>query len=423
MDEDRSPGTGGVAAPAPDPVGEAVAAGFEAEVAFLQRLVRTRSDIPPGDFAAMTETVGDGLEALGFNVERHPVPEPFARQYGLRNVVDLVVRHRFGSGGGPIVALQAHGDVVPAGAGWSVDPFGGEILRRALWGRGAAVSKSDIAAYAFALRALVQAGGDLSGTVELHVTFDEETGGHVGPQWLLANRLTRPDLVIASGFSHAVTVVHAGCLHLEIVLRGRAAHAAMPEEGADALEAAAPILAALYAERRRLAGVLSTIPGVGGAKLTVGTMTSGISVNVVPDRAVIRVDRRLIPEENGDTVEAELVRLIEAAFRSPPGIELECRRLMLAEPLRPVEGVDRLADVVRREAETVFGRPVEATGASLYSDGRHYAAVGIPTVLYGAGPRSVPESGAYGIDEHLDLADLQSATTVVARSLARLLKA
>ncbi|MEJ1159205.1 M20/M25/M40 family metallo-hydrolase [Prosthecomicrobium sp. N25] len=400
----------------------AVEDGFEAEVQFLRRLVQTRSEIPPADFGAISEAAADSLEALGFTVERHAVPEPFARQHGLKSVVNLIVRHRFGSGVGPVVALQAHGDTVPAGSGWSLDPFAGEVLRGALWGRGAAVSKSDIAAYAFALDALRRTGEGLSGTVELHITFDEEAGGHVGPQWLLAQGLTRPDLVIAAGFTHAVTVVHAGCLHLEIVIRGRAAHAALPEEGADALEAATPVLAALYGERRRLAGIVSAEPGIGSARLTVGTVSSGISINVVPDRTVIRVDRRLIPEEDGEAVEADLIRLIEAAAGDRAGIEVECRRLMLAEPLRPRPGVEDLVALIRRKAEAVLGRPIEATGAPLYSDGRHYAAAGIPTVLYGAGPRSVTASGAYGPDERLDLADLKAATLIVAGTLADLLR-
>lgn len=396
---------------------------FDDEVACLARLIRTRSEVPPGDSSEIAEVVAEQFEALGYEVERHAVPEPFARQHRLKAIVNLIVRRRFGDGTGPIVALQAHGDVVPAGAGWSVDPHGGEVRRGAIWGRGAAVSKSDIACYAFALDAVGRSAADaLNGTVELHVTFDEEAGGHVGPQWLIAQGLTRPDFVIAGGFSHAITTVHAGCLHLEAIVSGRAAHAAMPEEGADALEAATGILAALYAERDRLAGIVSGEPGIGSAKLTVGTLTAGLSINVVPDRVVIRLDRRLLPEESGEAVEAGLVALVEGAVADRVGIAVECRRLMLAEPLRPQPGVDRLVDLIRGHAEAVLGAPVEPTGAPLYSDGRHYAAAGIPTVLYGAGPRSVAAAGAYGPDEHLALSDLRAATHVVALTLADLLR-
>ena len=118
-----------------------------------------------------------------------------------------------------MVALNAHGDVVPPGAGWTGSPYGGEVRDGWLYGRGAAVSKSDFTTYAFALRALKQlraSGAALAGTVELHLTYDEETGGMTGPGWILSQGLSRPDYVISAAFSHHVVVAHNGCLHLEV---------------------------------------------------------------------------------------------------------------------------------------------------------------------------------------------------------------
>src|SRR5690606_38223901 len=154
------------------------------------------------------------------------------------------------------------------------------------------------------------------------------------------NGLTKPDYAISAGFSYSIVTAHNGCLHTEIVVRGRQAHAALPETGADALEAATGVLEALYAERARLASITSAEPGIGGPKLTVGLSSGGINTNVVPDRVVMRVDRRLIPEEDGEAVEASLAALVQKAVEGRPGIEIECRRIMLAEPLRPLPGVD-----------------------------------------------------------------------------------
>jgi acetylornithine deacetylase/succinyl-diaminopimelate desuccinylase-like protein len=401
----------------------AIESGFESEVAFLQEIVRLPTDNPPGDCAEAGEAAASLLEALGFTVERHPVPEAFLRPHGMKSVVNLVVRHRFGDGTGPTIALNAHGDVVPPGDGWSVDPYGGIVRGGALYGRGAAVSKSDFATYAFALKALqaAEAGGAaLSGTVELHLTYDEEAGGFVGPQWLLMQGVSKPDLALSAGFSYAVTVAHNGCLHLEVVVRGRQAHAAMPHTGIDALEATVPILAALYGERKRLAGIVSAETGIGSPQITVGLISGGINTNVVPDRVSLRLDRRLIPEENGEAVEAALIALIEAAAPAN-GAEVECRRIMLAEPLKPLPGVERLVEPLTRNAAAILGVPVHPTGVPLYTDARHYAAAGIPTVLYGAGPRSILEANAHGADEHLELSDLQAATKVVALTLGELL--
>ena len=95
-----------------------------------------------------------------------------------------------------------------------------------------------------------------------------------------------------------VVNAHNGCLHLEVEVRGRSAHAAMPFTGIDALEAANHLLGALYAARKGLAARVSQIPGIGSPQLTVGLIKGGINTNVVPDRITFRLDRRMIPEED-----------------------------------------------------------------------------------------------------------------------------
>ena len=240
------------------------------------------------------------------------MPDAAVRASGMVSVTNLIVRKTFGAGKGPVVALNAHGDVVPPGEGWTVDPYGAVERDGELYGRGAAVSKSDFATYAFALLALGEGRG-LDGTVELHFTYDEEAGGALGPKWLIERGLTRPDFAICAGFSYAVTVAHDGCLHLEVTLNGRQAHAAMPSTGRDALEAAVPVLAAIYAERARLAATVSAEPGIGSPQITVGLIAGGVNTNVVPDRVVFRIDRRIIPEEDGAKVERGLIALIEGA--------------------------------------------------------------------------------------------------------------
>jgi acetylornithine deacetylase/succinyl-diaminopimelate desuccinylase family protein len=394
---------------------------FRRAVDFLKALVRVPSDNPPGDCAPAADAAAGLLERLGFAVERHSVPAPLVARHGMRSVTNLVVRERFGAGRGPTIALNAHGDVVPPGEGWSVDPYGGVEKNGAVYGRGAAVSKSDFATYAFALRALKSAPAGLDGTVELHFTFDEEAGGDLGPKWLLDRKLTRPDLAICAGFSYSVVTAHNGCLHLEVTVRGRQAHAAMPETGADALAAANAILSALYAERNKLARVTSRSRGIGSPTLNVGLISGGINTNVVPDRVTFRLDRRLIPEENGAHVERALVALIKRAG-TRKGIKIGTRRLLLAEPLRPLPGTARLVAPLQRHAKAVLGAAIRQTGVPLYTDARHYAAAGVPTVLYGAGPRSILEANAHGADEHVRLKDLRAAIAIVSGALRDLLK-
>jgi succinyl-diaminopimelate desuccinylase len=195
-------------------------------VRFLQALVRVPTDTPPGNNAPHAERTAELLAGFGFEAEKHPVPEPLVQAYGLQSITNLIVRRRYGDG--PTIALNAHGDVVPPGEGWTHDPYGGEMVDGKLYGRAAAVSKSDFATYTFALRALESLGAPLKGGVELHFTYDEEFGGELGPGWLLKHKLTKPDLLIAAGFSYQVVTAHNGCLQMEVTLHGLASHAAYP---------------------------------------------------------------------------------------------------------------------------------------------------------------------------------------------------
>ena len=396
----------------------------EAETRFLAELVKVPSDNPPGDCVAHAERAAELLEGLGFEVERHPVPQETVEAAGMIAATNLIVRRRFGEG--PVIALNAHGDVVPPGEGWTKDPYGAEVADRWMYGRGVAVSKSDFATYTYALIALdaaAKAGAQLNGTVELHLTYDEEAGGEIGPRWLLDQGLSMPDLSIGAGFSYNVVTAHNGCLHLEVTVTGKSAHAAMPFTGHDALEAANAILSALYAWRKGLAAKTSKIEGIGSPQCTVGLIEGGINTNVVPDKVTFRLDRRMIPEEHPEEVEAELRGLIEASAAPFAGITVAVRRILFSAPLMPLDGGEALTQKLCERASEIMGEPVKAKGVPLYTDARHYTAAGIPTVLYGAGPHNIEEANAHRADERLPLDDLTKATQVIALTLYDLLTA
>src|SRR5208282_2445048 len=394
----------------------------EAQTRFLAEIVKVPSDNPPGDCDPAAGAIAQLLEGLGFAVEQHKVPARLARANGMMSATNLIARRRFGQGG-PTIALNAHGDVVPPGTGWTHDPYGAEIVDGWMVGRGAAVSKSDIATYAFAMLALEKCGAALNGAVELHVTYDEETGGEIGPRYLLENGLSRPDLAIGAGFSYAVVNAHNGCLHLEVEVLGRSAHAARPSTGVDALEAATAILNALYGWRGGLTARTSAVPGIGSPQMTVGLIPGGINTHVVPDRVVFRLDRRMVPEENPVEVEAELRAVIARAATLHPEARVTVKRILLAEPLTPTPAGAKLTEILCRHASRVMGETVVASGVPLYTDARHYAKAGVPIVLYGAGPHTIEEANAHRADERLPLADLYKATEVIALTLAELMGA
>lgn len=394
-----------------------------AQTHFLSELVKTPSDNPAGDCAAHAIKTAGLLEALGLKVERHRVPDDLVKASGMVSCTNLIVREKFSPGSaGPTIALNAHGDVVPPGLGWSTDPYGAEIRDGVMSGRGVAVSKSDFATYTWALLALKRSGARIAGRVELHFTYDEETGGELGPKYILKQSLSQPDYAICAGFSYAVTTAHNGCLHLEVEVTGLSGHAAQPEKGRDAMEAATAILSDLYAYRKALATTLSAVPGIAHPTLVIGLISGGINTNVVPDRVVFRLDRRIIPEENAAQIEPELTALIQASARRFDGIQATVRRILLAQPFVPRPGQARLVQAIQRNARTVLGIEIEPQGVPIYTDARHYSEAGVPTVLYGAGPRTLAEANGHRADEKLVLDDLYRATEVVALSLLELLE-
>jgi acetylornithine deacetylase/succinyl-diaminopimelate desuccinylase-like protein len=393
---------------------------FDEEVRFLQALVRVPTDTPPGDNAPHAEKTAELLQAMGYEVEKHAVPAAEVLAQGMKSITNLIVRRRFGpddKGAGPVIALNAHGDVVPPGEGWLHEPYGAQVEDGKLYGRASAVSKSDFATYTYALRALQDSGAALKGTVELHFTYDEDFGGELGPGWLLAKKLTQPDYLIAAGFSYQVVTAHNGCLQMEITLHGLSSHAAYPSTGVDALQAANKLLTALYAYNDVLRTRRSQVAGITHPYLNVGRIEGGTNTNVVPGKVVLKLDRRLIPEEDARAVEAEVRTLIESAVDACPGIRLEMRRLLMAHSLKPQEGNAPLVAALQRHGEEVFGEPIPVSGTPLYTDVRLYGAAGVAAVIYGAGPRTVLESNAKRADEHLVLDDLRGATKVVARTL------
>ena len=393
---------------------------FDEEVRFLQELVRVPTDTPPGNNAPHAERTAELLAGMGLQAEKHSVPASEVLAAGMQSITNLVVRRRYAEGG-LTIGLNAHGDVVPPGEGWTHAPYGGEVVDGHMFGRATAVSKSDFASYTFAVRALESLGLPLRGAVELLFTYDEEFGGELGPGWLLDKGLTRPDLLLAAGFSYQVITAHNGCLQMEVTVLGKMAHAAIPESGVDALQGAVHILNALYAQNALYKQITSGVEGIKHPYLNVGRIEGGTNTNVVPGKVVFKLDRRMIPEENPTEVEASIRQVITDAAAGCTGITVDIRRLLLARSMRPLEGNKPLVDALQHHGEALFGEPIPAMGTPLYTDVRLFAERGIPGVIYGAGPRTVLESHAKRADERLSLEDLRRATKVVARTLLDLL--
>ena len=405
---------------------------FDEQVKFLQALVQVPTDTPPGNNAPHAARTTELLKSMGYEAEQFPVPEEEVKAYGLTSLTNLIVRRHFGEGG-KTIALNAHGDVVPPGEGWIHPPYGGVIENGHMYGRATAVSKCDFSTFTFALRAVeaLQAKQQLplKGNVELHFTYDEEFGGEKGPGWLLDKGLTKPDLMIAAGFSYQVVTAHNGCLQMEVTVHGKMAHAAIPDTGVDALQGAVHILNHLYDQNKLYKKVQSKVEGINHPYLNVGRIEGGTNTNVVPGTVSFKLDRRMIPEENPEQVEANIREVIaQAAAEFNQGraadaqIHIDIKRMLMAHAMKPLAGNAPLVNAIQQHGQTVFGESIPAMGTPLYTDVRLYVEKGIPGVIYGAGPRTVLESHAKRADERLNLEDLRKATKVISRTILDLLK-
>jgi acetylornithine deacetylase/succinyl-diaminopimelate desuccinylase family protein len=405
---------------------------FDEQVKFLQALVQVPTDTPPGNNAPHAARTTELLKSMGYEAEQFPVPEEEVKAYGLSSLTNLIVRRHFGDGG-KTIALNAHGDVVPPGEGWTHPPYGGVIENGHMYGRATAVSKCDFSTFTFALRAVEALQSKqqlpLKGNVELHFTYDEEFGGEKGPGWLLAKGLTKPDLMIAAGFSYQVVTAHNGCLQMEVTVHGKMAHAAIPDTGVDALQGAVHILNHLYAQNKLYKKVQSKVEGINHPYLNVGRIEGGTNTNVVPGTVSFKLDRRMIPEENPEQVEANIREVIaQAASEFNQGraadaqIHIDIKRMLMAHAMKPLAGNAPLVNAIQQHGQAVFGEPIPAMGTPLYTDVRLYVEKGIPGVIYGAGPRTVLESHAKRADERLNLEDLRKATKVISRTILDLLK-
>lgn len=382
-------------------------------ISFLRETVRTPSVNPPGDYAAILDLLRTRYGEYGWDVEVEWAPEDLLEELDLPhprpNVLAYVTR-----GGGPTIALNAHIDTVPVEASkWTYDPFGGEIDDGRLYGRGARDSKGRIAAYTLAARALE--ASDLlpeEATLVLALTADEETGGEAGAGHVVESGALEADYAIVEGSTYAVEYASSGVLTFRVDVEGASAHAGLePEEGANAVVAAARVITALDAHGDDLAGRESEVPGVGSATCTPATVEGGVKTNVVPPSASFTVDRRVPPDHDPEAAEREF-REVVAGVDLPPGTTASVEALSRTKAFRS-DPEDAHVRAVARNANAVLGDvPVRGTRGG--SDAGHFHAGGTRTLKFGPGGR---DSNVHGPDENLALDQLRDAAVVVAASV------
>jgi len=410
-----------------DRVLSAVEAIQDEAVAFTSALIRIPSINPPGaHYEDCARFIGETLAALDFAIEYHPAegrPE-HTRAHPRLNVIGT----RHGRVARPLVHLNGHFDVVPAGDGWTVDPFGGEIRDGRIWGRGACDMKAGIAAAIFAVEAIRRAGVQLHGSVEISGTVDEESGGFAGVAWLAQQErisADRTDFAIIPeplGVDR-ICIGHRGVYWFEVQMRGRIAHGSMPFLGVSAIDHLGLVLDRMRdVLKPALAGRTTDVPVVPTAArhatlnvnaIAGGQPIDGIQTPCVADRSRAIFDRRFLLEEGFDRTRAEIVDLLDGIVKDVPEFSYDLRDLMVVHPTRTPDG-SPVIGALERALHRVLGRSVLVASPGTY-DQKHFARIaGVPhCVAYGPGILDL----AHQPDEYCDIADLMNATRVMALAI------
>jgi len=417
-----------VSAPARDRVLAAVDAAAPEIVDFTSALIRVPTVNPPGEaYEDCARLIGDRLAACGFDVEYHAAegrPE-HTTAHPRVNVVGL----RRGRRARPNVHLNGHFDVVPAGGGWTIDPFGGIVRDGRIYGRGACDMKAGIAAAVYAAEAIRRAGIELDGSVEISGTVDEESGGYAGVAWLAERgRLSadRADFVIIPEPLNVdrICIGHRGVYWFEVTTHGRIGHGSMPFLGVSAIEHMGAILDRVRRELLpALAARTTQVPVVPDAArhatlningIAGGQPVDGIQTPCVADLCRAVFDRRFLLEEGFDAAKAEIEALLERAAAETPAMRYALRDLMVVHPVRTPDG-SPVIGALERAVDRVLGRPATHVASPGTYDHKHVDRIaGIPhCVAYGPGILDL----AHQPDEWCGVEDLVNATKVLALAI------
>jgi succinyl-diaminopimelate desuccinylase len=379
-------------------------------VRLLQDLIRIPSPNPPGDTQDIAAFIAKTMREAGCTVT---TPAPDVKPEAINVVATL-------GQGDPVIMLHAHIDTVPVAATeagkWSVDPYEAVIKDGKLYGKGSIDDKAPLGSMMTVMLEAAQQPESLNGTLVLVAAAEEEVGGRLGTRWMADNgHMPMCDFIVVGEQTHnKVAVAHKGVMRATIQTSGKSVHATNPDRGVSAINAMAKIVLALEAYHRELSQRVHPIVGV--PTCNVGVIEGGSTANAVPDRCVVKLDRRMIPREKPEDVQQELrdvvasvdigvaeVEITDFLFSSwfDSTIDSDLSKLFL----------DCVADVLDDEPGPVGYLPG--------SDAKHLMDnMRGEMIIFGPGSYEV----AHAFDEYVSLDDYAATTEILRRFVDRALR-
>lgn len=388
----------------------------------LIELVSIPTVNPPGEhYEQFCTFTRDLTRAFNCDVDLVYVPEeeaahryPWGQGYPRVNLLGRYRRSRRSHEG---MHLSGHLDTVPAGRGWTKSPWKPVIEDGRLYGLGVSDMKGGIASIIGVLRAFHDLDLEINGDLTFSFTPDEESGGMAGVGWLADKGLVkaRYGIITEPAQPHFVKIGHRGALWLEIETHGKTAHGSAPHRGINAFEKLVSVTRALQELSGKLGAKRTAAPiqAEEGAFPTMtigGRVEAGVKTNVVPDYAMMTIDRRLILEESVEEAYGEIEEAIRHLQEADPQIQVSIRKT-LAFRGSSVQSDSVISMAVANCHREVYGQEAQKIVSPGFDD-RHYwiHQAGIPIVTYGPGLLKV----AHAPDEYLFIDDLVQSTKVLA---------
>ncbi|MEK6320208.1 MAG: acetylornithine deacetylase/succinyl-diaminopimelate desuccinylase family protein [Acidobacteriota bacterium] len=401
-------------------------------VEWLRQFVRIPTINPPGEnYEDCARFIGDKLKDFCYEVsfiEATGRPECSPKHPRVN-----VIGHLHGSRFHPTLHFNGHIDVVPPGAGWTLDPFSAEVRDGRIYGRGVTDQKAGIAASVFAVEAIRRAGVRLTGSVEQSATVDEESGGLAGVAYLAEHGYVRADLVdyviITEPLDYdRICLGHRGVYWFEVLMHGRIAHGSMPFLGVSAIDRMARLIERVERHLKpKLAGRRTRMPiepeGARSATINVNSILGGQDPDspqtpCVADLCRAVFDRRFLIEENLDDVRLEIGDLIEQLRTHDAALEYELKDLLIVHPTMTAPESPLVKTMSGVLNETIGREPPLIASPGTY-DQKHFARIaGIEQcIAYGPGILKL----AHQPDEYCEIEHLTAACKAMAVGAMRLL--
>lgn len=400
-------------------------------ITFLQEIVRIPTINPPGEnYADCAQLIGTKLQEFGYDicyVKAEGLPE-CTPQHPRVNVIGRLP----GTQAKPTLHFNGHLDVVPVGAGWTVDPFAAVIQDGRLYGRGVTDQKAGIAASIFAVEAIQRAGVKLAGTVEQSATVDEESGGFAGVAYLAEKGYFKREnidyVIITEPLDYdRICLGHRGVYWFEVITHGRIAHGSMPFLGASAIDQMARFIARIERELKpQLSQRRTSMPvepeGARAATINVNALAGGQPIDALQTPCVADLcraifDRRFLLEESFAEVRGEIEAMLAQLQAEDHEFRFELHDRMIVHPTMTAPE----AELVQTMAEAILhgvGKPPPLIASPGTYDQKHFARIaGIEQcIAYGPGILNL----AHQPDEYCELAQLRRACQAMALATLRL---